>query len=385
MIRSALVVSLAAVSLARVAEAQSSTPGVPTDAASADATSDAAAAPATSEEAAAKAVESPDPAPAPATTGTANADASEPGPSTEAEASAEPTTKGTSDAELDAEMARYLDDENLSSTGAEQAGVQLYGFADFSYSQFLIPSDSPWRLLYNSQGTFAVGNLNVYFDATITPTVRSLIEVRFTYMPNGSVTTLGPPSVRASYNWSDYTRNERNITLGGISIERAYLEWEAHELASVRVGQWLTPYGVWNVDHGSPVIVPTSRPFIIDEFLFPESQTGLLLEGRLDVTGKFAVEYGVGISNGRGPIDTYFDYDSNRGITGRIKTTYTGSGTLETGASIYSGQYTSAQTNLTISGGDISSFDEIDVQYDELSLGADVRYTLGASWRSRSS
>src|SRR5690606_11496706 len=124
---------------------------------------------------------------------------------------------------------------------------------------------------------------------------------------------------------------ERDIRIGGIAIERAWIEWSPHQLFSVKAGQWLTPYGLWNVDHGSPTIIPAARPFMIDESLVPEAQSGLLAEGRVDVTDALAIEYAAGVSNGRGPIDMYFEYDANRALTGRLKLLYRGIGDLQIG------------------------------------------------------
>jgi len=291
----------------------------------------------------------------------------------------------SADAEADADAHDEISDADFedflqeSKLGEEGAGptFDIYGFADFSYVQYLIPNDSPWRLLYNNKGAFSVGNLNVYFDSQITETIRSLAEIRFTYLPHGSVTELGPPSVRTPNYSSDYTRSERDVIIGGIRIERAWLQWAPHQLLKIKAGQWLTPYGIWNVDHGTPTIISVSRPFMVDEQLLPESQSGILAEGRLDLADDIALEYAAGISNGRGPIDVYFDYDANRGLSGRLKLLFTQLGELQVGVSGYTGKYTNAQTNIDLDGTTLKSVDTISLQYKEMAIAADVRWQYG--------
>ena len=45
-----------------------------------------------------------------------------------------------------------------------------------------------------------------------------------------------------------------------IILERAYIQWSKLDWLGVRVGQFLTPYGIWNVDHGTPTLITMFRP-----------------------------------------------------------------------------------------------------------------------------
>lgn len=71
----------------------------------------------------------------------------------------------------------------------------------------------------------------------------------------------------------------RSSALGRIQIERAWLEYSAHSLLTIRAGQGLTPVGIWNVDRGTPTIIPPSRPYVIGIGMFPTRQTGFELYG----------------------------------------------------------------------------------------------------------
>lgn len=89
----------------------------------------------------------------------------------------------------------------------------------------------------------------------------------------------------------DYQDYYRALKWGGVEIERVYLEWLAHPLFNLRGGIFLTPYGIWNVDHGSPAIIPILRPATIGNGYIPERQTGLEVFGTLELTNTETLEH----------------------------------------------------------------------------------------------
>jgi hypothetical protein len=204
------------------------------------------------------------------------------------------------------------------------------------------------------------------------------------YLPNGSTGAFDPTSgstapARTNTTVGDYTDLNRPMQWGGISIERAWLEHTFYPALTVRMGAFLTPYGIWNVDHGSPVIITTRRPFIIGEGLFPEHQTGFEIYGAWNL-GPSQVGYHVTLSNGRGPLDTYQDLDHNKAIGGRLffKHDSPNWGTLTLGASGYKGTYTDSQTSIGVdSTGKLGVTTAVTSQYKELSLAADIKWELG--------
>jgi len=162
---------------------------------------------------------------------------------------------------------------------------------------------------------------------------------------------------------------------GGIVIERAYLEYLAHPLFNVRLGHFLTPYGIWNVDHGSPVIIGTRPPYIVAEQLLPKSQTGIEIYGTYHLD-PVKLGYHLTLSNGRGPVDTYQDFNDNKAIGGRLfARADTPVGAITLGVSGYTGRYSDRTQELVTSPeGDFSFAWPLVLDYNERSLAGDLKW-----------
>jgi hypothetical protein len=256
--------------------------------------------------------------------------------------------------------------------------LDVYGFVDFTYGHRL--ADFSFSAPYNS---FAVGNFNLYLGSELGDNWRSLAEVRFTYLPHGNrVIDATGATTRTDTTAADYTDIDRPIRWGGVIIERAWLEYSAHPLLTVRGGHWLTPYGIWNVDHGTPVIIGVRRPFVVGEALFPTSQTGIELYGTHGF-GELLLGYHLTLSNGRGPVDRYQDLNDNKALGGRLFARLDSSsvGTLTLGVSGYRGDYTDRdlQFGLNADGDYVANFPRT-VDYDELSYAADLKWDFEGFW-----
>ncbi len=255
--------------------------------------------------------------------------------------------------------------------------LQLYGFADFSFYKMFTAPRSTLGAIVATKPSFAVGNLNLYLSGDLGEGWESLSEVRFTYLPNGSrkVNTTTGEVERTETVVADYTNFWRARNVGGIFIERAWLQYTADPLFTIRGGSWLTPYGIWNVDHGSPTIISVLRPYVIGLELLPEAQTGVQLRGTGYPTESISLGYALGLSNGRGPVQAYTDLDTNKAVTVRLHGSHRGDGTLAFGVSGYYGRFTDLQQSTRVAANGAELRQEIVEQYDELSLGADVKYT----------
>jgi hypothetical protein len=278
-----------------------------------------------------------------------------------AQPAAEPAPAELTDAEL----------QQLGFDAAEPAvdyDVKLSGFIDFGG---VVPIGRTQNLL--AKPSFAVGNLNLYVSKNLSESVRTMVEVRFLYLPNGA-----PKSVTdrdyISTAVSDYGDFQRELRWGGVEIERVYVEWAAHRLLTIRLGQFLTPYGVWNVDHGTPTIIPIQRPFVIGNSIFPERQTGIELHGRWGISNNGTLGYHLTLSNGTGPISEYADLDKNKAVGGRLYWEYRKWGELKVGGSAYYGRYTSSSPVATFTDGHLKTTDKIHSQWDSLAFAVDATF-----------
>ncbi len=256
--------------------------------------------------------------------------------------------------------------------------LDLYGFIDFTYSQNVMPRGSPFDKIPH-YGSFAVGNVNLYASGELSARFRSLLEVRLLYLPHGSnsQTEPGQPVIRYDTTTTDYTDYERPLRWGGIEIERAFLEFQATSWLALQLGQYLTPYGVWNIDHGTPTVIGVRRPFIIGEALFPERQTGIEAHGAFHLD-RTSLGYHLTLSNGRGPVDSQLDLDSNKALGGRLYLRNTTFGSLTLGASSYYGKFTDRTTEYgRVAGSDpplLEIRDPVTEQFTELALAVDLRW-----------
>ena len=286
--------------------------------------------------------------------------------------------EGSSDAQVSAILAN-------SEREVSEPAVKLYGFADFSYYGWA-RTPGQWAGILNDHISFAVGKLNVYMDTDIAADWKSMVEVRFMFLPNGSEALLNgnsigiPPALsdplansgRYDVIAADYTDAGRPVPWGGVNIERAYLEHTFSPYLRLRAGRFLTPWGIWNVDHGSPVIIGPLKPYVIGERFFPEAQTGFELLGSVSVGDNATLGYHLTLSNGRGPVEQYQDYDANKALGGRLFLQGNWFGDLTIGASAYGGTVTDRRRQINLATQQPTWFNFEHAR--ELSLAADVRW-----------
>jgi hypothetical protein len=275
-------------------------------------------------------------------------------------------------AQLDAE----LEHSDPAAVGT-MPNLTLYGFADVGFYKYFLPAGNPLSAILYPNSAFAVGNLNLYLSSELGSNWRSLVEVRFSYLPNGARRVVGSEVERTDTTAADYTSFSRRLQTGSILLQRAWIEYAHDPLFILRLGSWLTPYGIWNEDHGSPTIIPVTRPYVIGLELLPERQTGLLVYGTTYASQSLTLGYTLGLSNGRGPVQDYADLDENKALTLRLHGIHRAAGVFSFGGALYYGRYTNNAESIVLDGESPRLQTLLTEQYDELSVALDARYVLG--------
>ncbi len=282
--------------------------------------------------------------------------------------------------------------EELESTLSEQTieetetTFSIYGFFDVNFSKFFFPEHLPLKQVTSENPKFLFGNLNMYFDFTPLEHWRMLAEVRFLVNPMGDATSFESPLLGTKFQRIHDSSNDlvnfgEKIRLGSISIERATVQWNQIDWLKLSAGLFLTPYGIWNIDHGSPTRLMAAAPFLYVFEMFPTYQLGLLLEGDLPVKG-LHLGYVLTLSNGRSPVDKKGDLDADKALGGRIMLSGADTISWQLGVSWYWGHYTD-QKEIGIAIPQID-FQKIPIEkYRETALGADLNLawgSLGIQW-----
>lgn len=264
-------------------------------------------------------------------------------------------------------------------SGEEGPKLELYGFADVSYFHILSAKNNILRQYTSAYPSFYVGHFNLYLSSQLGSNWRSLAEVRFVYSPLGDE---DKPAADGTFpavdnTATDYAELQRTFAWNGIEIQRVWLEYQPFDFLNIRAGQWFTPYGYWNDDHGSPTIIAVHKPFPIGDQMFPEKQTGIEVHGKYFIDST-AIGYALTLSNGRGPYDAIRDLDNNKAVGGRLYVESNILGQLDFGIAAYRGKYTASTKRYRVdtSGGEpvAEIYRHVDTRYDELSLGADLRW-----------
>ena len=232
----------------------------------------------------------------------------------------------------------------------------IYGFFDVSFfKQWFKYNNSPLKTQAAPYGTFLMNNINLYIKSEMTDSLEVLFETRYSFAPLGTETQLPFNAfVNGTYvpglvDEIEYERVDTTVRsastdeeyqYGSISIVRVHLDWKPRDWFNLRAGRFLTPYGIWNVEHAPTVLVSVYFPYLMDRKLVPASQMGLMAYGSHFFGEAFKLQYALTFSNGRGPIDTVMDLDENKAIGLRLQgIVRKGDFKLSVGGYGYMGQY----------------------------------------------
>ncbi|MGM0444127.1 MAG: hypothetical protein ACQEQV_08080 [Fibrobacterota bacterium] len=207
----------------------------------------------------------------------------------------------------------------VSALAAQGADFDVSGFMDVQGLKFFMDDDN--LLLaqgYDNSFRFQSGNINAYFDFSPNNSIRTMTELGFHWQPHGSYmptvnymyngTTMGTKPGYTSKDTVDFLTSSAVPKLS-VSLQRSWLEYQLSQYLNVRIGKFLTPAGIWNVDHGSPAIVTAFQPYSTGLVpIFPTSQTGVMVRGKRFI-GAYDLKYSAYFSTGRSmqPVDEAAD------------------------------------------------------------------------------
>jgi hypothetical protein len=229
---------------------------------------------------------------------------------------------------------------------------EVHGFIDMGLQKaFTNAPDFP-----TNAATFVLGNVNLYFTFHPVDHWSALAEVRFTNDPSGV-------AVDPANGIGDDT-----MRWGATVLERAYIQYDHSRELGLRVGEFLTPFGIWNVDHGSPTVIPIVRPESITQELFPAHQLGVDVFGEVPdlLPDRWTLAYHAYVSNGRTPGSV--DLSDDKMVGGRLMASTTRPYHMAFGVSAMYGTYSDHATP--------------EVAYSEAGYAADGSLDAGA-WRLR--
>jgi hypothetical protein len=256
--------------------------------------------------------------------------------------------------------------------------IRFYGFMDVGLQRV-------WGGLFevglgqSDALNFVLGNVNLYMDVTPAPAWRGLAEVRFTTFPNGAE-SLDPATGQTTLhntNIYDYTAPSGgylNVAWGSLILERAHIDWMPLDAFNVRVGYFLTPYGIWNVDHGSPTRIMLLAPMASSYGFMPERQTGLDFFGLFQVA-RLDLGYHVYVSNGRTPS---VDFTDDKAIGARVYLQGRRPVAFQLGGSFYYGTGQEVAKSIGQTNGMLGIVRTTTVAYSEWVAGGDLSLDVGA-------
>lgn len=308
----------------------------------------------------------------------------------------------------------------VAGSASAQSQTKIYGFADAQFD--VISVENGVVKQFNGADTFSLRatHANLYFDFKPNDKVSTLLEVGLLTRPSygykegtkavGGFTYGGNPisdaqaiDIMVAGGMPRDTAVKRvavqkvgapsadSIDRLGLSVERIQMDLNFSDPFKLRFGRFITPAGVWNVDHGSPVVLTVRQPIQTTMIpIFPGAQVGMMGFGNVPV-GDHDLSYSGYISGGRidgasslldplygSPIDQISDF----AYGGHVGMKFDFLKSVAIGASYYNGpikqkyQRTEVVVAIETGGKRIDDIDVVDVYTQkerEYALGGDAK------------
>jgi hypothetical protein len=157
------------------------------------------------------------------------------------------------------------------------------------------------------------------------------------------------------------------VRWSGVSPERAHIDWTPSDAFNLRAGLFLTPYGIFNVDHGTPTRIMVSEPLFISYQLLPRQLIGVEAFGTIPFL-PWTLGYHLHVSNGRTLAQV--DFTDSKAVGGRVYLSTRNPFPIKLGLSGYAGNGEDVETTLNVRRTNFS--------FNEYGLSGDLSIDVGS-------
>lgn len=216
----------------------------------------------------------------------------------------------------------------------EEKTLSISGFMTVLFTLLHVPPakglTSVYEFYHTSAPSFGLGGINVYLDANPHPWFRGFVELRFySLLSNieighsdilfGSIDTITLPDMSrlevVTQPPAHFDEASNESFVGGFNLERAYIEFKPKDSFHISLGQFLTPYGIFNLDHGDLVVSSVRYPFLTAASIIPNKMLGLQISGHV-YPGNWQLDYYGYIGNQNTIFQLAYNFDLYAEIAG---------------------------------------------------------------------
>lgn len=261
--------------------------------------------------------------------------------------------------------------------------IDFYGFMDMGFQKLWMPEATALLGTGSTRAnTFVLGNVNLYVDANPTQSWRVLTEMRFTNYPNGQLVQYGVPAMGQNeqrtntllYDVNSPDPGWNSVNWGSVVMQQAWIQGTVTDWFGVRVGYWLTPFGIWNVDHGTPTLIGLTPPSFTGGRFYPRNQLGIQATGAI-TSRAWTFNYTAYVSNGK--TVAQLDPTNDKAFGFRLSAKTMRPFPMQFGLAGYTGRFSQVIANVA-SGSAAAVAEREVVAYRQWDVGADISLDIHA-------
>ncbi|NOY52696.1 MAG: porin [Deltaproteobacteria bacterium] len=177
-----------------------------------------------------------------------------------------------------------LEAQNEDTTSRIGNLVDISGYADGEFN--LTDNQAA-----NARSEFRLHHLSLFFSKQLAEQWRLFSEVEFEDAPKIEPSEQTYP--------------------GEIFVEVFTLEYSHNRYVNFRLGRFLNPAGIWNVEHYPPFVLTQEQPTLVTQLIFPHTNDGLQFYGS-HYQGGVTTDYLFYVSNGSGENPGHGDINTDK-------------------------------------------------------------------------